>query len=248
MRLYLPNGKIYVSERKVYHVPASAKNTSNILAEGLIAGASPERGQDLQIADIMFDRVAEKLGIKFRRTGIFAWPSRERAQHQIDIGLKNFGERPILELTIDPNDAIVAHQDFMSLAYTSIWSAITKSGMQYFSSGKSPHRLDMVSKLSGENLLSVLEFVENDPYLNILRRELTPILGLVSNIAELYWKTAVPLSDYDEESQRKLDALVLEIFSRMPKEFKIIGINPLNHEVVIALERIPIEKIKLLED
>lgn len=246
MRLYLPNGKLYVRERKVYHVPASAKNTSKILAEGLIAGASSERGQDLQIADIVFDRVAEKLGIRFRRTGIFAWPSRERAQHQIDISKKEFGERPILELTIDPNDAIVAHQDFMSLAYNLVRLAIIRSIKQYTSSGGSPQKVEITSRISGQDLLSLMEFVENDQYLNILRRELTGISELVSNIAGVYWNRAIPLLEYDEEAQRKLDELVLEIFSRMPKEFKIIGINPLNHEVVIALERIPIEKIKLL--
>ena len=240
---FLPGRSTGSKERKVYHV-TSPRNTQKVLAEGLLPMVSTERGQDLQIVDIVFDRVAKRLGIVHRRTNLFAWLSRERARYQIDLALEELGQRPILEVTIDPKDAIVAHQDYVSLAYTSVFRVISLTGMNYLRHGGDFDKLTMLQELSGEDLIALLSISGQlrDPYLVNLAAQLVPLLRRVETIGELYWRTAVPLTEYDEKTARELDDRTRIELSQIV--INSGGIKELNHEAIINEDKIPSGKIR----
>lgn len=98
--------RVKLSDARVCHVTRRA-NISAIMTEGLLPLAK-NRPKELQVVDFAFDITAERLGIKHRRAGMFAWPSLELARTAGDA---------IFQVNLDPNFLLVLHQSWLDLAW-----------------------------------------------------------------------------------------------------------------------------------
>lgn len=201
---------------KVYHATTRA-NLAGIMAEGLKPLAK-NRPRGLQLADFAFDAVAGADGVTHRRTGVFAWPDRNKA-------CLLHSDSAILEVTADSRTALVFHQAWIDLAWgimETVLSAVN-SGYKEWAAHANPR--DVLDQLGQAQLSEGC------------------LADVLSSLARSYWRSGVTLAEYNPESARAMTEQVIQQQARfsglMPG---------LDHEVALGSETIPRERFELVTD
>ncbi|MFH1520536.1 MAG: hypothetical protein ABID61_02745 [Candidatus Micrarchaeota archaeon] len=185
------------------------------MTEGLLPLAK-NRPKELQVVDFAFDIVAERLGIKHRRVGMFAWPNQKLAQ--------STGDGLIIQVTAN-QDSLVFHQAWLDLAW----------GITGTIFGRIPSHLQkQFRQYTTEELFRQMSdlFVYEGK-----------VSAVLFELAELYWKTAIHLSLYDDSAKQVMD---FEVAKHQQTRFQGLLIT-LPHEVAIGTEPIPITKLKIID-
>ncbi len=170
----------------VYH-NTDRKNLSTIMAEGLRPLAT-NRTKEMQVIDFAFDHIAARLGIPFRRRGIFAWPERKEGMFQASV---------TLGLRVDPAHALVVHQAWVDLAW-----GITESVFARVRENKK----QALQGMPAEELF--------DLFKHIILYE-GPLGYVLFELAGLYWVTGLPLTQY-AQNKGTLNAAVTGAMHKFP--------------------------------
>jgi len=171
--------------KRVFHATSRA-NADKILTEGLKPLVS-NRPKELAVVDFAFDKIAERLGINYRRSGIFAWPDKK---------LNVFGDTVILELIVDPELSVVMHQAWVDLAWGIVGTVFSRIGET---------KRGFVETATPEELFGMFR--------NVLVYE-GRVGHVLFELAQRYWSSGVSLADYGDSTRGMLNQKVIEVLPR----------------------------------
>ncbi len=199
--------------KRVFHATSRA-NADKILTEGLKPLVS-NRPKELAVVDFAFDKIAERLGINYRRSGIFAWPDKK---------LNVFGDTVILELIVDPELSVVIHQAWVDLAWGIVGTVFSRIGET---------KRGFVETATPEELFGMFR--------NVLVYE-GRVGHVLFELARNYWSSAVTLAQYNTVSKEQMNRDVVGMIQRFPGllphlEHEVcLGVDIIENERIIRLK------------